>query len=290
MDSDLNDHVSNGHVEAFGNAENELWMTIRKEAYDNLSQETLLAKPLDALVLSHASLEHALAYILASKLASTTLDTDALNNLFLEAVMSSAKVRAGIYADLKAFKDRDPACSSYCHCLLNYKGFQACQLYRIAHYLWNLDRKSLACVLQSRASEVFDVDIHPAARIGNGILLDHASGVVIGETAVVGDNVSILHGVTLGGTGKHGGDRHPKVRDGVLIGAGASIIGNITVGEGAKIAAGAVVLREVPPRTVAFGAPALLAGGRNNPTKLEETPSETMDHVTYVLDWSDYEI
>ncbi|KAH7436055.1 hypothetical protein KP509_05G000100 [Ceratopteris richardii] len=282
--------VLNGHSEPSENAEHELWMTIQQEASDSLSRETLLSTYLDAFVLSHPSLEHVLAFTLGNKLASTTLDADDLYNLFLDVLKSSTEVRKGLYADLRAFKDRDPACNTYCHCLLHFKGFQACQVYRIGHYLWNQDRKSLSCVLQSRASEVFDVDIHPAAKIGNGIIFDHASGVVIGETAVVGNNVSIMHGVTLGGTGKEGGDRHPKIRDGVLIGAGASVIGNIIVGEGAKIAPGAVVLREVPPRTAAFGAPARLVGGWKNPTKLDDVPGETMDHVSYVLDWSDYVI
>ncbi|KAH7422263.1 hypothetical protein KP509_12G001100 [Ceratopteris richardii] len=282
--------MSSGQLEPSENGETELWLTIRKEASDCVSHESLLTKHLNALVLAHTSLEHALSFILASKLASIALDADVLYKLFVDVMQSSAKVREGIYADLRAVKERDPACTCYCHCVLNFKGFQACQVYRIAHCLWNQDKKAVAYVLQSRMSEVFGVDIHPAARIGKGVLFDHAAGVVIGETAVVGDNVAILHGVTLGGTGKHGGDRHPKIGAGVLIGAGASIIGNITVGDGAKIGAGALVLMEVPPRTTAVGCPARLVGGRNNPTKLTEPPIETMDHLSYVADWCDYVI
>ncbi|KAH7436198.1 hypothetical protein KP509_05G007700 [Ceratopteris richardii] len=282
--------MSNHHIQASGKAENELWMTIQEEASDCVSHEILLSKHLNFFVLAHPSLKHALAFSLAMKLASAALDSDALYNIFMESMQSSTEIVDGVCADLRAVKERDPVCSTFCHCLLNFKGFQACQVHRIAHYLWNHGKKTLACVLQSRSSEVFGVDIHPAARIGKGILLDHAAGVIIGETAVVGDNVAILHGVTLGGTGKQGGDRHPKIGSGVLIGARASIIGNITVGEDAKIGAGALVLTEVPPRTTAVGRPARLVGGRINPTIHKEPPIETMDHLAYVSDWCHYVI
>jgi len=162
------------------------------------------------------------------------------------------------------------------------------QAYRVAHVLWAQSRCPLALALHSRVADVFSVDIHPAARIGKGILLDHATGVVIGETAVVGNSVSILHHVTLGGTGKVGGDRHPKIGDGVLIGAGATILGNVRIGEGAKIGAGSVVLIDVPPRTTAVGNPARLVGGKEKPSRHEDVPGESMDHTSFILKWSDY--
>lgn len=159
------------------------------------------------------------------------------------------------------------------------------QAQRVSHKLWNQSRRPLALALQSRISDVFAVDIHPAAQIGKGVLFDHATGVVVGETAVIGNNVSILHHVTLGGTGKLGGDRHPKIGDGVLIGAGATILGSVRIGEGAKIGAGSMVLIDVPPRTTAVGNPARLVGGKDKPRKHEECPGETMDHT---FEWSDY--
>ncbi len=177
-------------------------------------------------------------------------------------------------ADLKAVFERDPACKSYVQPFLFFKGFQALQTYRVAHWLWRHGRQTLALYLQSRMSEIFQVDIHPAAKIGVGIFLDHGTGIVIGETAVVGDDVSMLHGVTLGGTGAERGDRHPKIGKGVLLGAGSKVLGNITVGEYAKIASGSVVLKPVPAHCTAAGVPARLV---NCPTCDE--PARTMDHT-----------
>ncbi|XP_041019722.1 probable serine acetyltransferase 2 isoform X2 [Juglans microcarpa x Juglans regia] len=176
-------------------------------------------------------------------------------------------------AKLEAFKDRDPACLSYCSVLLYLKGYHSLQVYRVAHALWSQGRKVLALALQSRISEVFGVDIHPAAKIGEGILLDHATGVVIGETAVVGNRVSLMHGVTLGGTGKEVGDRHPKVGEGALIGASANILGNIKIGKGAMVAAGSLVLKDIPPHSMVAGIPAKVIGYVD-----EQDPSLTMKH------------
>ncbi|PWA69591.1 serine O-acetyltransferase [Artemisia annua] len=190
--------------------------------------------------------------------------------------------------------DQEPILStyyniSYVHCFLNFKGFIAIQCHRIAHYLWLENRKVLALMIQSRVSEVFALDIHPGAKIGSGIMLDHATGVVIGETTVIGNNVSILHNVTLGGTGKTSGDRHPKIGDGVLIGAGTCVLGNIGIGDGAKIGAGSVVLKDVPAKATVVGNPARLVGGKKDNVKVDTVPSFTMDHVQHD-EWSDYVI
>jgi serine O-acetyltransferase len=190
-----------------------------------------------------------------------------------EAFDASPDVRVAIRADLEAVVKRDPASHGVSEPFLHYKGFHALEAYRVAHWLWQAGRHALACYLQNRISEVFAVDIHPAARIGKGILIDHATSVVIGETAVVDDDVSMLHEVTLGGTGKTTGDRHPKVRHGVLIGAGAKILGNVEIGEGSKVAAGSVVLTDVPPHTTVAGVPATVIGV---PDTAE--PSLEMDH------------
>lgn len=267
----------------------ELWLEMRAEARKDAEREPVLASYLFSTVLAHRSLERALAFHLGNKLCSTTLLSTQLYTLFVDTYMGDVDIRKAVRADIMAVKERDPACISYSHCMLNFKGFLACEAYRIAHRLWKQGREGLALALQSRVSEVFAVDIHPAAELGKGLLLDHATGVVIGETAVVGDNVSILHGVTLGGTGKHGGDRHPKIGNGVLIGAGASILGNVKVGEGAKVGAGSLVLKDVPPRTTAVGSPARLVGGKSTPSQIEEAPPAiTMDHT--ISNWSDYVI
>ncbi|XP_049346892.1 serine acetyltransferase 5 [Solanum verrucosum] len=265
-----------------------LWTQIKAEARRDAEAEPALASYLYSTILSHSSLERSLSFHLGNKLCSSTLLSTLLYDLFLNNFSSDPDLRAAASADLLAARYRDPACVSFSHCLLNYKGFLACQAHRVAHKLWTQSRRPLALALQSRISDVFAVDIHPAARIGKGILFDHATGVVVGETAVIGNNVSILHHVTLGGTGKFGGDRHPKIGDGVLIGAGATILGNINIGEGAKIGAGSVVLIDVPPRTTAVGNPARLVGGKEQPTKHEECPGESMDHTSFISGWSDY--
>ncbi|KAI3443659.1 hypothetical protein Pfo_000324 [Paulownia fortunei] len=265
-----------------------VWAQIKAEARRDAEAEPALASYLYSTILSHSSLERSLSFHLGNKLCSSTLLSTLLYDLFLNIFSTDASLRSATVADLRAARFRDPACVSFSHCLLNFKGFLACQAHRVAHKFWTQSRRPLALALQSRISDVFAVDIHPAAKIGKGILFDHATGVVVGETAVIGNNVSILHHVTLGGTGNHSGDRHPKIGDGVLIGAGATILGNVKIGEGAKIGAGSVVLIDVPPRTTAVGNPARLVGGKEQPKKHEEVPGESMDHTSFISEWSDY--
>jgi serine O-acetyltransferase len=237
-----------------------VWVQVREEAEDAIAREPALAGFLSATILSNVSLEAALATRLAQLLESADLGAMYIRGLFDEAIAGDPDICRAVRADIVATRDRDPACTRLIEPLLYFKGFQAVQTYRIAHWLWTHGRNDLALFLQSRASKVFAVDIHPASRIGRGIFMDHATGVVIGATAVVEDDVSMLHGVTLGGTGKEQGDRHPKVRRGVLIGAGAKILGNIEVGACARVAAGSVVLQAVPPETTVAGVPARVVG------------------------------
>ncbi|HQD96459.1 MAG TPA: serine O-acetyltransferase [Propionicimonas sp.] len=234
----------------------EVWNRVRTEATADSLAEPALASFLHTTVLCHDRLEDALSYILASKLGSETISSLSLRELIIGAFDDDPSIGAAVREDLRAVLSRDPACRGYSVPLLYFKGFHALQSYRVAHYYWTHGRIALALFLQSRISEVFAVDIHPGARIGKGIMFDHATSVVIGETAVVEDDFSMLHEVTLGGTGKVGGDRHPKIGKGVMIGAGAKVLGNIRVGEGAKIGAGSVVLEDVAPYTTVAGVPA----------------------------------
>ncbi|XP_073061628.1 serine acetyltransferase 1, chloroplastic-like [Primulina eburnea] len=268
----------------------DLWLRMKDEAKSDVEQEPILSNWYFCSILYHESMESALANHLSMKLSDSSLPSGTLYDLFLGVLLGDQEIVRAAHDDLKAVKQRDPACISYVHCFLNFKGFLACQAHRIAHHLWSEGRKILALLIQNRVSEVFAVDIHPGAKIGRGILLDHATGVVIGETAVIGDNVSILHNVTLGGTGKASGDRHPKIGDGVLIGAGTCVLGNVKIEDGAKIGAGSVVLKQVPARTTAVGNPARLIGGKENPIKLDKIPSLTMDHTSHISEWSDYVI
>lgn len=233
-----------------------IWDNLRAEAEESASTERLLVAYLQETILGQKSFDAALSYTLASKLRDEILPSITLRDLFLEVLETEDGLRESVRIDLQAVKDRDPAAAGYLTPFLFFKGFHALSAYRFAHHLWYEDRKTLALYLQSLISKVFGVDIHPAATIGHGILIDHATGVVIGETAVVGNNVSLLHGVTLGGTGKERGDRHPKVGDGVLIAAGAKVLGNIKIGEGAKIGAGSVVLKSVDAHSTVVGVPA----------------------------------
>ena len=240
--------------------DSEIWSRIREEVQRDAAREPMLASFLNTVVLSHPRLEDALSFILAQKLGSPTVSALTLRDLVDAALRADPAIVTAVRADLQAVVSRDPACRGYSVPLLYFKGFHALQAYRVAHHYWTTDRMALALYLQSRISEVFAVDIHPGARIGKGILFDHATSVVIGETAVVEDDFSMLHEVTLGGTGKAGGDRHPKIRRGVMIGAGAKVLGNIVIGEGAKIGAGSVVLHDVPPHCTVAGVPARQIG------------------------------
>jgi serine O-acetyltransferase len=250
-----------------------IWEEIRSEVTRESQSEPMLASFLYAAVLNHKSLEDALSVKLASKLGSSTLTEVTLRDLMDEAFAKDPRIGEAFRADIAAVVNRDPACRYYSTPLLYLKGYHALQAQRVANYYWRQGRESLALSMQSRISEVFSVDMHPAATMGQGILMDHATGIVIGETAVLGNNVSILHQVTLGGTGKETGDRHPKVGHGVLISVGASVLGNVHIGEGAKIAAHAVVLSDVPAHCTVAGVPARIVG---HPDAAQ--PALEMDH------------
>lgn len=237
-----------------------IWQALRADASQLASAEPALARLLRAVLLDPPSLEDALVELLARKLASAELLVDDLRMLARDALQAEPQIGQLVRADLAAIAERDPAAGSSVNPFLNHKGFHALQAHRIAHWYWSRDRKALAQCLQGRVSEVFAVDIHPAAIVGGGVFIDHGTGVVIGETAVIGDNVSILQGVTLGGTGKETGDRHPKIGRGVLLSAGAKVLGNIRIGEGAKVGAGSVVLDDVPPHKTVVGVPARVVG------------------------------
>jgi serine O-acetyltransferase len=251
-----------------------VWAALRNEAYAAAKSEAALASLLAAVILNHKSLSSALSYQLARKLGDQELRAMSLRDIAEEAYGSDPTLVEIAEADLKAVFERDPACKGYVQPFLFFKGFLALQTHRVAHWLWNEGRETLAFYLQSRSSELFQVDINPATRIGRGVFIDHGTGIVIGETAVIGDDVSMLQGVTLGGTGAERGDRHPKVGKGVLLGAGAKVLGNITIGDYAKIASGSVVLKPVPAGCTAAGVPARLV---NCPTC--EEPARSMDHT-----------
>jgi len=251
----------------------ELWSTIQSQTRQQAEQEPVLASFLHASILNHPTLESALSFHLANKLDSPSLPAMLLREVIAEALRDDPAISEAIRADLIAVNERDCACCSLVTPMLYYKGFHALQAWRVTHWLWQQGRRSLALFLQNRISTVFSVDIHPAARIGKGIMFDHATGIVIGETAIIEDHVSIMQSVTLGGTGKEGGARHPTIREGVLISAGAKILGNIEVGRCARIGAGSVVLKDVAPRTTVAGVPAKVIGDHNCPS-----PADAMDH------------
>ena len=251
-----------------------VWSRIRTEAEAAVAAEPLLGGLIHSSLLHHLTLERALSYRMSLKLASGEMSEQMLREIVDEAYAASPALGDAARADLVAIYERDPACHRFLQPILFFKGYQSTQAYRVGHWLWEKGRMDLAYFFQMRVSEVFGVDIHPAARVGRGIMIDHAHSIVIGETAVVGDNVSMLHSVTLGGTGKEEEDRHPKIGDGVLIGAGAKVLGNIRVGSCSRIAAGSVVLEDVPPCKTVAGVPARIVGEAGC-----AQPSITMDHL-----------
>ena len=237
-----------------------VWTRIREEAETAIRQEPSLGGLMLTSLLNHETLEAAVVHRVASRLGHASVPSDLIEQTFLEALQAEPAIGDAFRADIAAVVDRDPAVTRVIEPVLYFKGFHAIQTHRLAHWLWNRGRYDFALYLQSRSSEVFQTDINPAARIGRGIFLDHATGLVVGATAVIEDNVSMLQDVTLGGTGKVRGDRHPKIRQGVLIGAGAKVLGNIEVGQCARIAAGSVVLEPVPRNTTVAGVPARVVG------------------------------
>lgn len=249
------------------------WSELRERAAQIVAQEPVLRILVNETVLDRISFAECLTYRITRKLVNHGASVEVLHNVFMEAFDNDPEILQQVACDMIAANDRDPACPDILTPLLYFKGFQALVCYRVSHYLWKHGRRDLALYLQSLIAETFSVDIHPAAEISCGILLDHATGFVAGETAVIEHDVSILHEVTLGGTGKERGDRHPKVRSGVLLGAGAKILGNVEIGEGAKIGAGSVVLKDVPPHVSVAGVPAKIVGRMSVPN-----PAHDMCH------------
>ncbi|MBN9244514.1 MAG: serine O-acetyltransferase [Mesorhizobium sp.] len=260
-----------------------IWRSIRDEALAAVDRDPLLAAFLYSTILNQDSLEEAVIHRLAERLAHQDVCADLIRQTFKAMLVDDPSWSSVVRVDIQAYYDRDPACDRFIMPVLYFKGFHAIQTHRLAHWLWNHGRQDFALYLQSRSSSIFQTDINPAARIGKGVFLDHATGLVVGQTAVIEDDVSILHGVTLGGTGKAGGDRHPKIRHGVLIGAGAKILGNIEIGHCSKIAAGSVVLSAVPHNKTVAGVPARVVGetGCDQPSRQMDQllPSQSMDQV-----------
>ena len=251
-----------------------VWVKIREEAEAAVQAEPLLGAFMHKNLLQHDAIEDALAHRISLKLSSLEMSEQYLREFCNRSFREDSTLAESARADIMATFDRDPACYRFLQPLLYFKGFQAVQAYRVGNFMWRHGKRDMAYFLQSRVSEVFGIDIHPGATIGKGLMIDHAHSIVVGETAVVGDNVSMLHSVTLGGTGKEEEDRHPKIGDGVLIGAGAKVLGNIRVGHCSRIAAGSVVLTEVPPKTTVAGVPAKIVGEAGC-----KTPSITMDQL-----------
>lgn len=249
-----------------------IWSLLRREAEEAMQGEPALAGFIFATILNHEQLEGAICHRLAQRLNHSDVDAGLIGNIFQGVLAKRPELGNMFRADLAAVHDRDPACKRYIEPLLYFKGFHALATYRFAHELWTAGRCDVALYLQSQSSRIFAVDIHPAARIGNGIMLDHGTGIVIGETATVGDGCSFLHGVTLGGNGKERGDRHPKIGANVMFGAGAKVLGNIRVGDCCRIAAGSVVLKHVPANKTVAGVPARVIGPAGCPE-----PARNMD-------------
>jgi serine O-acetyltransferase len=262
--------TENSRIEAL----DPIWNQARREAEGVIAKEPSLTNFVLTSILNQPSLEAAIIHRVASRLAHAALSADLIAQNYHDAIIEDPAIGAAFRADIIAVADRDPACTRLIEPILYFKGFHAIQTHRLAHWLWNKGRQDLALYLQSVSSEVFQTDINPAARVGCGVFLDHATGLVVGATAVIEDDVSILQDVTLGGTGKERGDRHPKIRHGVLIGAGAKILGNIEVGHCARVAAGSVVLQNVPHNTTVAGVPARVVG-----TAGCAEPARSMDQI-----------
>jgi serine O-acetyltransferase len=251
-----------------------IWDAVRQEASEAVDRDPLLAVFLYSTILNQPTLEDAVIHRLAERLDHRDMSAELIRQAFRSMILDRSEWSAIMRVDIQAYYDRDPACDRFIMPVLYFKGFHAIQTHRLSHWLWGKGRRDFALYLQSRSSAIFQTDIHPAARLGKGIFIDHATGIVIGETAVVEDNVSMLHGVTLGGTGKVAGDRHPKIRHGVLIGAGAKILGNIEIGHCCKVAAGSVVLASVPNNKTVAGVPARIVGEAGC-----DEPSRAMDQL-----------
>jgi serine O-acetyltransferase len=259
----------------------DVWQTLRSEAVHVATHEDMLREFVEFAVLSRDDFSSALAALLAYKIADERMPHERLEALHRTAAANDPTIITVAVADLEAIRTRDPAAEGYLTPFVYYKGFHALQWHRVGHRLWLDGRRQLAYFLQSRVSQALAVDIHPGARIGRGVFIDHGTGVVIGETSVIGNDVSMLHEVTLGGTGKEQGDRHPKVRDGVLLAAGAKILGNIEIGRASKVGAGSVVLKDVSARTTVAGVPARVVG-----TSRDVVPAWEMDQSLPELDYS----
>lgn len=256
-----------------------VWQTIHDEASLVIKEEPALGSYYYAAILKHTSFADAVSFLLADKLGSDTLPAITIREIVSTIMAGNSELEVAMIRDIAAHKERDPACHLFLTPLLYFKGFHALQAHRIAHELWRDGREFLALYLQNQISETFSVDIHPGAVVGSGIMIDHATGIVVGETCVIGNDISILHSVTLGGTGCSQGDRHPTIGDGVLISVGAKILGNIMIGNGAKIGAGSVVLNDVPSHTSVAGVPAQVIGQTS-----EDRPSLSMQHLWQKMD------
>ncbi len=256
-----------------------VWARIRREADQVARQEPQLASFIYSTILHHDALEAVVVHRIAERLDHADVSGELIRQAYADALDDMPSLGDVFRADIVATYDRDPATQRFVEPVLYYKGFHAIQTHRLAHWLWSKGRRDFAYYLQSRSSAVFQTDIHPAAIVGRGIFLDHATGLVVGETATVEDDVSMLHDVTLGGTGKDVGDRHPKIRQGVMIGAGAKVLGNIEVGHCARIAAGSVVVRDVPNNVTVAGVPARIVGEAGC-----AEPSRTMDQMLKGID------
>ena len=259
-----------------------VWDTLQYEASIEAKREPLLVSFLHATILNHHSLESSIAFHLANRLSSPAMISTQIQSLILEALDGSPEFRRSLRADMMAVRDRDPACTALPDVFLYFKGFHALQTHRVAHYMYKNGRQVLAHYLQSQVSQNFQIDIHPNATLGSGIMLDHGTGIVVGETATVGHNCSILHHVTLGGSGKKGVDRHPKVANGVLLGAGATVLGNVNIGDGCQVGAGTLVISDLDPHSVAVGVPAKVIGSFVDVTK---QPSVGMNQMTGTKDF-----